>query len=227
MTLPKAANQLSILGRRSWSQRRGKLFGLDEEKSKLKTLVETSVKFAQSNSIILIGPPGSGKSSLVESVISGVEDDIVKIHLNGNIHNNDKITIKAIVTQMLVDKNQIEDASSLDYSTSLTVILEMLHSKRNYVPLVFILENMEAFCFQERQIILYNLFDAVQASKMTIIVIGTTSFIDIIDLFEKRGISLIIGYTVKSRFSHRTLSIYPLDYQGLFEILVDTLSSVI
>jgi Cdc6-like AAA superfamily ATPase len=168
-----------------WKYSANHLVGLDEPQSKLEILLENSIKFGQSNSILFFGPPGSGKTTMVQNVLS-THKNIIQIRLDGLIHTTDKMAIKSIICQMMIDQDQVNTAL-LDYNTSLTALLDILHSKENCLPLVFILENIDGFCYQERQIILYNLFDAAQASKMTIIVIGITSFIDIMELFEKRG----------------------------------------
>jgi Cdc6-like AAA superfamily ATPase len=95
----------------------------------------------------------------------------------------------------------------MDYSSSLTIMLETIHSKNNaLLPLVFVLDNLEGFCNQDRQIILYNLFDAVQATKMTLVVVGMTSYIDVVELFEKRGMFRKLHLSVASNISNLLVS---------------------
>lgn len=97
------------------------------------------------------------------------------------------------------------------------------------VPIVFILDEFDMFASHPKQSLLYNLFDTVQHQKVSsssmkdgildssnpMLVIGLTVRQDAMDLLEKR---------VKSRFSHRSLYLWPPESFDSYNcILRDTL----
>lgn len=73
-------------------------------------------------------------------------------------------------------------------------------NKNKSKSVIFILDHFDLFCAHPKQSLLYNLFDVVQSAQAAICVIGLTSRNDVLELLEKR---------VKSRFSHRQISLYP------------------
>ncbi|KDD75244.1 hypothetical protein H632_c789p1, partial [Helicosporidium sp. ATCC 50920] len=63
---------------------------------------------------------------------------------------------------------------------------------------VFVLDDFDGFARRSKQTLLYNLLDALQASRVRAAVVGVTARVDCVELLEKR---------VRSRFSHRLLSV--------------------
>lgn len=64
--------------------------------------------------------------------------------------------------------------------------------------MVFVLDDFDGFARRSKQTLLYNLLDALQASRVRAAVVGVTARVDCVELLEKR---------VRSRFSHRLLSV--------------------
>lgn len=184
------------------------LVNLDREHSKVSALISQTVTAGESNSMLLIGARGSGKTALVEEVLRAQQrahaDDFLVVRLNGFIHTDDKITLREIWRQLGREMEPDEaDSAVRNYADTLTKLLALLsHSAelgqeqadRVTKSVIFILDEFELFTNHPRQTLLYNLFDIAQSRKAPIAVLGLTTRIDVAESLEKR---------VKSRFSHR------------------------
>ncbi|KAI8913402.1 origin recognition complex subunit 4 C-terminus-domain-containing protein, partial [Gorgonomyces haynaldii] len=164
----------------------------------LRELIQKTVEFGKSNSILVVGPRGSGKSELIQSVLSDIQDPFLCVRLNGFIHTDDRLALKSIIRQLKFS----ESGSFNSFSECLSFVLLTLKSgSQETMPIVFVLEEFDLFAQHSNQKLLYNLFDIAQSEQTPIVVIGATSRIDCLELLEKR---------VKSRFSHRTIHLYPM-----------------
>ncbi|KAK5133804.1 hypothetical protein LTR08_007234 [Meristemomyces frigidus] len=184
------------------------LTNLDDEYSKVSQLVTQTITAGESNSMLLIGARGSGKTALVDHVLreQAIEhpEDFHVVRLNGFIHTDDKIALREIWRQlgreMEIDE---EESTSRNYADTLTTLLALLshpeeqgrdHSDQVTKSVIVILDEFDLFATHPRQTLLYNLFDIAQSRKAPIAVLGLTTRIDVAESLEKR---------VKSRFSHR------------------------
>ncbi|KAG0649440.1 Origin recognition complex subunit 4 [Hyphodiscus hymeniophilus] len=197
-----------ILLDRLTGQKRIKLRGHDEEMRKVFQVVEQTVLAGEGNSMLVIGARGSGKTTLVESVISDLSTDHREnfhvVRLNGFIHTDDKLALKEIWRQlgreMDAEDEMTGKANHADTLASLLALLshpsEISEDQANQTAksVVFVLDEFDLFTTHPRQTLLYNLFDIAQARKAPIVVLGLTTRIDVVETLEKR---------VKSRFSHR------------------------
>ena len=77
-------------------------------------------------------------------------------------------------------------------------------------PVVFVLDEFEAFARSNKQTLLYNLLDLCQSSDTHMVVVGMTCRLDCIQLLEKR---------IQSRFDNRQLLFSHPDYNTLMKIL--------
>ncbi|PFX32425.1 Origin recognition complex subunit 4 [Stylophora pistillata] len=65
------------------------LHGLEEQNRELLDLIQRCAQYGESNSVLLIGPRGSGKSLLVKKILEdlsktkGVKQNLLEVHLNG------------------------------------------------------------------------------------------------------------------------------------------------
>ncbi|KAI9804499.1 MAG: hypothetical protein M1825_001398 [Sarcosagium campestre] len=185
------------------------LYGVNDEYRKVHRLVERSVVAGEGNSMLIIGARGSGKTTMVEQVISDLSvdhrDAFHVVRLNGFFHTDDKLALREIWRQlgreMEVDDGNAEKLSN--YSDTLASLLALLshpselsdsEPERAAKSVVFVLDEFDLFASHPRQTLLYNLFDIAQSRKAPIAVIGLTTKIDVSDSLEKR---------VKSRFGHR------------------------
>ena len=199
----------TIVMERITGKRPSPLVGLDDEYETVHQLVEHTVTAGEGNSLLLIGARGSGKTALVNKVLSEVSKDSAQdyhvIRLNGFIHTDDKIALREIWRQLGKEMDVEEDGSGpgKNYADTLQTLLALLshpseqtgeHTDHVAKAVIFIMDEFDLFAQHPRQTLLYNLFDIAQSRKAPIAVLGLTTRIDVTNSLEKR---------VKSRFSHR------------------------
>jgi origin recognition complex subunit 4 len=199
----------TVVIERITGKRPSPLVGLDEEYKSVHQLVEHTVTAGEGNSMLLIGARGSGKTALVNRVLSEVSKDNAQdyhvIRLNGFIHTDDKIALREIWRQLGKEMDVEEDGSGpgKNYADTLQTLLALLshpseqtgeHTDHVAKAVIFVMDEFDLFAQHPRQTLLYNLFDIAQSRKAPIAVLGLTTRIDVTNSLEKR---------VKSRFSHR------------------------
>ncbi|XP_074858202.1 origin recognition complex subunit 4 isoform X2 [Carettochelys insculpta] len=181
----------------------GKLFGVELQYKHLLELLKRTTIYGESNSALIIGPRGSGKTMLLNRVlkeimeIKQVRENLLQVHLNGLLQTNDKIALKEIARQLQME-NVVGDKVFGSFSENLVFLLEALKKgdRNSSCPVLFILDEFDLFVHHKNQTLLYNLFDISQSAQTPVTVIGLTCRQDILELLEKR---------VKSRFSHRQI----------------------
>ena len=193
-------------------KRRLPLVSLSSPYQKVHQLVSQTVLAGEGNSMLIIGSRGTGKTTLIEAVISDLlashQDDFHVVRLNGFIHTDDKLALREIWRQlgreMDVDNDDLGGSRS-SYADTLTSLLALLThsavSEADDLPtttksksIIFILDEFHLFTTHPRQTLLYNLFDTAQSHAAPICVLGLTTNLAASDALEKR---------VKSRFSQR------------------------
>ena len=199
----------TILLEKLTRKRRTRLSNLESEHSKVSNVITQTITAGESNSMLLIGARGSGKSALVDQILHEQtrrhQDDFHVVRLNGFIHTDDKIALREIWRQLGREMELDGDEStSKNYADTLTTLLALLSHPAEMgqeqeagqitKSVVFVLDEFELFASHPRQTLLYNLFDIAQSRKAPIAVLGLTTRIDVAESLEKR---------VKSRFSHR------------------------
>jgi origin recognition complex subunit 4 len=185
------------------------LTNLSDEYTKVNTVISQTITAGESNSMLLIGARGSGKTALVNHVLREQAkehpDDFHAVRLNGFIHTDDKIALREIWRQLGREMDLDEEENTTrNYADTLASLLALLSHPlelgQEQAPgqtnksVIFILDEFELFASHPRQTLLYNLFDIAQSRKAPIAVLGLTTRIDVAESLEKR---------VKSRFSHR------------------------
>ncbi|KAI9276783.1 origin recognition complex subunit 4 C-terminus-domain-containing protein [Phascolomyces articulosus] len=188
------------------------LYGLDEEYEKLHDLLDQTVSKGESNSCLIIGNRGTGKTMLVRRVLDdlareynrGDQEGFCVIRLNGLIQSTDRLALNEIARQLFerqVDQQQQSSRRFGSFAESFEYLLSLLKSgDKMTLPVIFILDEFDLFAQQPKQALLYNLFDAAQSAQNPMAVIGLTCRLDALLLLEKR---------VKSRFSHRQIYLFP------------------
>ncbi|ORY10354.1 origin recognition complex subunit 4 C-terminus-domain-containing protein [Clohesyomyces aquaticus] len=198
----------SIVMERITGKRPAPLVGLDEEYKTVHQTVENTITAGEGNSMLVIGARGSGKTALVNKVLSEISKDNSQdyhvVRLNGFIHTDDKIALREIWRQLGKEMDVEEDGGlSKNYADTLTTLLALLSHPSEQTgeltdqvakAVIFIMDEFDLFAQHPRQTLLYNLFDIAQSRKAPIAVLGLTTRIDVANSLEKR---------VKSRFSHR------------------------
>ncbi|KAL6710942.1 origin recognition complex subunit 4 [Coniothyrium glycines] len=199
----------TVIMERITGRRVSPLVGLDEEYHVVHRLVEHTISAGEGNSMLVIGARGSGKTALVNKVLTEVAKEnggeYHVVRLNGFIHTDDKIALREIWRQLGKEMEIEEDGSGpgKNYADTLATLLALLSHPSEQTgevtnqvakAVVFIMDEFDLFAQHPRQTLLYNLFDIAQSRKAPIAVLGLTTRIDVTNSLEKR---------VKSRFSHR------------------------
>ncbi|KAH7063951.1 origin recognition complex subunit 4 C-terminus-domain-containing protein [Paraphoma chrysanthemicola] len=199
----------TIVLERISAKRPSPLVGVDAEYQSVRQLVEQTVIAGEGNSMLVIGARGSGKTVLVNKVLSEMTKDnggeFHVVRLNGFLHTDDKIALREIWRQLGKEMDTEDDGSGpgKNYADTLTTLLALLSHPSEHTgkvtdqvakAVIFVIDEFELFAQHPRQTLLYNLFDIAQSRKAPIAVLGLTTRIDVMNTLEKR---------VKSRFSHR------------------------
>ncbi|KAL8593462.1 hypothetical protein ACOMHN_000777 [Nucella lapillus] len=186
------------------------IHGYQKERRELSDLIQRTLTAGESNSVLVIGHRGTGKSMLVEGVLkdteekNSVEQSVLMVRLNGLLQTDDKIALKEITRQLQLE-NTVGDRVFGSFAENLQFLLEALRSgDHRSKAIVLTLEEFDMFAQHRGQTLLYNLFDVCQSAQTPLCVIGITCRFDVVELLEKR---------VRSRFSHR--QIYLFDHMTL------------
>ncbi|KIK98042.1 hypothetical protein PAXRUDRAFT_824314 [Paxillus rubicundulus Ve08.2h10] len=188
--------------------------------TQLQDLLTGTVIRGEGNSCLLLGPRGSGKTTLIERVIKALPENPIVLRLSGYAQHNDRLALREIARQLsqqtgetfLNDRGDVDNADdqidpfvdpvpsvALPPPSHLPALVSVLPTLSR--PTVVILDAFDLFAQHARQSLLYCLFDTVQSCRTGqgnngLAVIGVTARIDTINLLEKR---------VKSRFSRRMI----------------------
>ncbi|KAG8432303.1 hypothetical protein GDO86_016807 [Hymenochirus boettgeri] len=204
-------------------QHQGKRFGVESQHKHLVELLRRTTIHGESNSALIIGPRGSGKSMLLQDAledllgIKQVKENTLQVRLNGLLQTNDKIALKEITRQLNLE-NVVGDRVFGSFAENLAFLLEALKTgdRKSSCPVLFMLDEFDLFAHHKNQTLLYNLFDISQSAQTPIAVIGLTCRLDVMELLEKR---------VKSRFSHRQIHVLnSFTFSQYLEIFQDQLS---
>ncbi|RCI10401.1 hypothetical protein L249_4392 [Ophiocordyceps polyrhachis-furcata BCC 54312] len=204
-----------VLLDRCCGRRRIRMIGLEECYDKARQLVEQTVVAAEGNSMLLIGPRGCGKTTMMENMMVDLSREhrhlFHVVRLSGFIHTDDKVALKEIWRQ-LGKEMEVEDelVNRTNYADTLASLLALLSHPSEITgrdeggvtsqSVVFIIDEFDMFAGHGRQTLLYNLLDIAQSRKAPIAVVGCTTRLDVVEMLEKR---------VKSRFSHRCIYVSP------------------
>uniref|UniRef100_A0A1B0DD64 Origin recognition complex subunit 4 n=2 Tax=Phlebotomus papatasi TaxID=29031 RepID=A0A1B0DD64_PHLPP len=181
--------------------------GHEEQRRQVEELFRKVAGDGESNSAILIGQRGSGKTTLIASILMDLlgenwfTENTMIVYLNGLIHTDDKLALASIAVQLKLE-NTVDGKVFGSFAENLEFLLSSLRrgDKKHSKSVIFLLEEFDLFCSHHNQTLLYNLFDVSQSPQVPVCVLGTTCRMDVMELLEKR---------VKSRFSHRQFFLFP------------------
>ncbi|CAN1796408.1 Origin of replication complex subunit 4 [Linum perenne] len=161
----------------------------DSNYSKLKFIISSSVTEACNNSLLLLGPRGSGKIAVLELVLNDLleeyPDRISVIRLNGLIHNDDNCAFKEISRQLCVE-HQLLFSKMASFDDNSKFLIDVLREcGPAHKTIAFVLEEFDLFA-QGKQRLLYSLLDAMQSIKSQAVIIGVSCKLDADQLLEKR-----------------------------------------
>ncbi|XP_016345040.1 origin recognition complex subunit 4 [Sinocyclocheilus anshuiensis] len=180
--------------------------GLDSQYKHLLELLRRTAVHGESNSVLIVGPRGSGKTMLLGCVLRElmslreVQKNVLLVELNGLLQTDDKIALKEITRQLHLE-NVVGDKVFGSFAENLAFLLEALKKgdKSSSRPVLFVLDEFDLFAHHKNQTLLYNLLDVSQSAQTPVAVVGLTCRLDVLELLEKR---------VKSRFSHRQIHLF-------------------
>ncbi|KAJ7600733.1 origin recognition complex subunit 4 C-terminus-domain-containing protein, partial [Mycena floridula] len=190
----------------------------------VKDLLLGTVERNEGNSCLILGPPGSGKTAIVERCLSELKVKPIVIRLSGWVQQNDRAAFREMARQLdlqtdgntismvpddeddsnpFLDTPDTSGPSALPPSSHLHALAAMLPKMKR--PTIVIIEGFDHFTLHARQALLYCLLDTVQGchtgtESKGLAVLGITARVDTINLLEKR---------VKSRFSGRMIRTAP------------------
>ncbi|XP_020106325.1 origin of replication complex subunit 4 isoform X1 [Ananas comosus] len=171
--------------------------------SKLKFIVSSSIAEACNNSVLLLGPRGSGKVAVAELVLEDLKaehaDEISVIRLNGLLHSDDNCALKEIARQLCLEHRLLFSKMASSDDNSQFMIDMLRECGLAHKTTIFVLDEFDLFT-QGKQRLLYSLLDALQTLTSQAVVIGMSCRLDADQLLEKR---------VRSRFSNRKLLFIP------------------
>ncbi|XP_055608388.1 origin recognition complex subunit 4 [Uranotaenia lowii] len=192
--------------------------GYEKEWQHIRDLLFRTAENGESNSALLLGSRGCGKTTLITSVLSDLlpeecfRKNTLIVYLNGLLHTDDRLALKSATAQMNLE-NAVDGKVFGSFAENLAFLLECLKAgdRKKSKSVVFLLEEFDLFCSHHNQTLLYNLFDVAQSAQAPICVLGITARLDVVELLEKR---------VKSRFSHRQIFLLPEDnnFEGRIEL---------
>ncbi|XP_051997439.1 origin recognition complex subunit 4 isoform X2 [Xyrauchen texanus] len=180
--------------------------GLESQHKHLLELLRRTAVHGESNSVLIVGPRGAGKSMLLGFVLKElmqlkeVQKNVLLVELNGLLQTDDKIALREITRQLHLE-NVVRDKVFGSFAENMAFLLEALKrgDKCSSRPVLFILDEFDLFAHHKNQTLLYNLLDVSQSAQAPVAVVGLTCRLDVLELLEKR---------VKSRFSHRQIHLF-------------------
>ncbi|TMW46623.1 hypothetical protein DOY81_008299 [Sarcophaga bullata] len=126
------------------------LRGHENERENVRQLLQRTAEMGESNSLLLIGPRGSGKTTLINAVLTDLmkNKDFISntliVQLNGNLHTDDRLALKSATIQMQWKMPQMVKYSC--FAENLAFLLACLKAgNRKSKSVVFILKNLICF----------------------------------------------------------------------------------
>ncbi|XP_072235618.1 origin recognition complex subunit 4 [Leuresthes tenuis] len=205
LPLGECITQAQQILRERFCQQRlpNRLEGVEAQHKHLVELLKRTAIHGESNSVLIVGPRGAGKTALLRCVLrelleeKDAQKNLLQVHLNGLLQTDDRIALKEITRQLQLE-NVVGDKVFGSFAENLAFLLESLKKgdRSSSRPVLFVLDEFDLFAHHKNQTLLYNLLDVSQSAQAPIAVVGITCRLDVLELLEKR---------VKSRFSHRQI----------------------
>ncbi|XP_008299498.1 origin recognition complex subunit 4, partial [Stegastes partitus] len=176
-------------------------------------LLRRSAVHGESNSVLIVGPRGAGKTMLLQKVLRELLQDkeaqknLLQVHLNGTTPPPPLVITLTHLGKVYTHFDDVRASKLFGSATdNFSFVTEPEALKLNLSfnagdrsssrPVLFVLDEFDLFAHHKNQTLLYNLLDVSQSAQTPVAVVGVTCRLDVLELLEKR---------VKSRFSHRQI----------------------
>lgn len=183
----------------------------------LHSILSRTLEDGESHMALLIGPQGLGKTVITEQAINDLKlahnDNFITIRLSGSLHSTEQHAVREIARQLdlalktegSTESSTFEKRAISDTFANILLTLEApteakkseSASKELPMRVIFVIDEIDKYTDTPKQMLLYNLFELTQNPNVPICVLGSTTKLNIRDLFEKR---------VRSRFSQRIIT---------------------
>ncbi|CAG8689010.1 3431_t:CDS:2, partial [Acaulospora morrowiae] len=161
------------------------LVGLEEQYGEFFDLLNRNVSLGESNTCILIGPPGCGKTTLLKKALKSLEgihgDDFVCVYVNGLFHTSDLMVRQQIACQL---GQQIKGFRSDGDAYNL-----LKSGTSNNKSIFLIIYNFDAFAKHCSQSFVYNIFNIATSKNCPISVIGITRNVNVFNELAQNVLS--------------------------------------
>ena|SRR3990167_1069316 len=161
--------------------------GLQEQKSMVENILQGVIENQHSDSFMLVGAPGTGKSLLLQQILSNLhkthKGKLIEIRLNGLLHSDPRVGCQHILESM--GNNQAFGS----FEAETEKIINLFEGKNKTI--IVILDKLDLFAnlYQGKQSLLYFLFDLLHNPRIYLCIVCMTNRYDCISLLEKRVIS--------------------------------------
>lgn len=171
--------------------------------------LESVIVRGKSESVILCGPPGCGKTAIIEEALSTYMADktfsktFQCVFLDGAVDGDIKSSVESILRQtspeVIIRPNGGIAGSLSDKLKEVCDTLKYLSTEnKTRKGFIFVIDCLEGFIEEDNQLLLYTLFESSRENDIPVCVIGVSRILDVLEKMEKR---------VKSRFSQRVICV--------------------
>jgi len=151
----------------------GKLVGRDDERQELSTFVQSRLESKSAGCLYVSGPPGTGKSALVDEICIQYRD---AEHVKLSVVNCMSVRNAKDLSQKLADDLGLKEDAGFDYLRSCFVGGKARDGRKHFV----ILDEVD--CLVDLDLdLLYNLFDWSMQPTSQLLLIGIANALDLTD----------------------------------------------
>lgn len=182
----------------------------------LKSMIGSILQEKRSEAVLLVGDRGTGKSLCLDLALQDVSRNhrFKLVHLNGLLQDTEALALREVAWQLKAkeegggEKGGVKGKRGAQNQLSF-LLNSMTHTHIENLPVVFVLEEMEAFAMGKKQMLLYNLIDLKHDPSVHILILGLTTTVSIMDMFDKR---------VRSRISQKHIIFTHCPYEKLLQV---------
>lgn len=131
-----------LLARLNGKELPDQLYGVDKEYNTLHRILKQTVTAGESNSCLLVGNRGTGKSALVKSVLRDLqklENEFCIVKLNGLTETNDRLALNEISRQLVTEQADQADRTFVRSINNMLRYNLTVHSIRPHLQIHLII----------------------------------------------------------------------------------------